>query len=195
MPAIANTAAELRVSNHVWEKNKNVTGIFQDASGAPDICPAGFLVKPVSLMPNEGYTGINNENAWVMQPADTADATGEVYFCNTFDVQELVDVHGNVYKVGANTLGLEIPAGQRGTFTRIDGMEMHDQIRLGVGNFAATPTVGQYATIAGGLLTPSATAPTTTGTLYFEIMSTGNFTVGAYQGFGYVQVRAKRVLA
>jgi hypothetical protein len=195
MAAIANTAAELRVSNHVWKKNKNVTGLFQDAGGAPDICPAGFLVKPVSLMPCEGYTGINNEDAWIMQAADTADATGEVYFCNTFDVQELVDGQGNVYKVGAGTLGLPIPAGQRGTYTRIDGIEEHDQIRFGIGNFAATPTVGQYATIAGGMLTPSATAPTATGTLYFEIMSTGNFTAGAYQSFGYVQVRAKRVLA
>lgn len=195
MAAIAKTAAELRVSNHVWEKNKNVTGLFHNASDAGEICPAGFLVKPVSLLPNQGYTGIDNENAWIMQTAAEADATGEIYFCNTFNVQEIADANGNVYKVGANTLGLPLPADMRGTYTRIDGLEMHDQIRFGEGNFTAAPTVGKFATIADGLLTPAASAPTDAGTLYFEIMSTGTFTVGAYAGFGYVQVRAHRVIA
>lgn len=196
MAAIANTAAELRVSNHVWQKNKNVTGLYQDASNsnAPDICPAGYLVKPVSLMPCEGYSGIKNENAWIMNMADDTDATGEVYFCNTFNVQEVTDALGNVYKVGPNTLGLAIPAGERGTFTRIDGMEMHDQIRFGIGNFKSAPTVGKFATIEDGLLKPADTAPTTTGELYFEIMATGNFTTGAYAAFGYVDVRAHRVI-
>ena len=195
MAAIAKTAAELRVSNHVWEKNKNVTGLFQNASDAGEICPAGFLVKPVSLLPNQGYTGIDNENAWIMKTAAAADATGEIYFCNNFNVQEISDNNGNVYKVGANTLGLPLPADVRGTYTRIDGLEMHDQIRFGEGNFTAAPTVGEFATIADGLLTPADTAPTDAGTLYFEIMSTGTFTVGAYAGFGYVQVRAHRVVA
>lgn len=196
MAAIANTAAELRVSNHVWQKNKNVTGLYQDASNsnAPDICPAGYLVKPVSLMPCEGYTGVKNENAWIMNMADDTDATGEVYFCNTFNVQEVTAPDGNIYKVGANTLGLSLPAGERGTFTRIDGTEMHDQIRFGIGNFKSTPTVGQFATIEDGLLKPAAAAPTATGTLYFEIMATGTFTTGAYASFGYVDVRAHRVI-
>lgn len=190
MAAIAKTAAELRVSNHVWEKNKNVTGLLV----VDEVCPAGFLVKPVSLLPNQGYLDTNNENAWHMDTATAEDATGEIYFCNTFNVQEIADNNGNVYKVGANTLGLPLPAGMRGTFTRIDGLEMHDQIRFGEGNFTATPTVGEFATIADGLLTPAASAPTDAGTLYFKIMGTGTFTVGAYAGFGYVDVRAYRVI-
>lgn len=194
MAAIAKTAAELRVSNHVWEKNKNVTGIFQ-MNGAGDICPAGFLVKPVSLLPNQGYFDApDNENAWIMNTAAAADATGEIYFCNTFDVQELQDVNGNVYKVGANTLGLPLPVNAFGTFTRIDGLEMHDQIRFGEGNFTAAPNEGEFATIANGLLAPAENAPTDAGTLYFKIMGTGTFTVGAYAGFGYVDVRAYRVI-
>ena len=193
MAAIANTAAELRVSNHVWEKEKNVTGLFQ-TSGADDICAAGFLVKRGALLPNEGYTGIKNENAWYMNAATADDATDEIYFCNTFGVQELADAQGNTYKIGRDTLGLAIPAGQRGTYTRVDGIQSHDIIRFGAGNFSSTPTVGQFATIANGLLAPAASAPTTAGTLYFEVLSTGVFTVGAYAGPTYYEVRAKRVL-
>lgn len=195
MAAIANTAAELRVSNHLWEKNKNITGKYQE-SATDTICNAGFLCKPVSLMPNDGYpvaAGIYNENAWIMNLADDTDATGEVYFCNTFDVQEIA-AGDNIFRVGAKTLGLPLPAGERGTFTRIDGFEMHDHIRFGVGNFKSTPTVGQYATIEDGLLKPAAAAPSTTGELYFEILGTGTFTEGAYAAFTYYDVRAMRVI-
>lgn len=192
MAAIANTAAELRVSNHLWEKNKNITGKYQE-SATDTICNAGFLCKRAGRLPCDGYgTAIYNENAWLMNMADDTDATGEVYFCNTFDVQEIA-AGDNIFRVGAKTLGLPIPAGERGTFTRIDGYDAHDQIRFGVGNFKSTPTVGQYATIEDGLLKPSASAATTTGELYFEILATGYFTEGAYQGFAYYDVRAVRV--
>ena len=193
MAAIAYTAAELRVSNHLWEKNKNITGKYQE-SATDTICNAGFLCKPVSQLPCDGYsTAIYNENAWLMNMADDTDATGDVYFCNTFDVQEIA-AGDNIFRVGAKTLGLPLPAGERGTFTRIDGFEMHDQIRFGVGNFKSTPTVGQYATIEDGLLKPAASAPTTTGELYFEILATGTFTEGAYAAFTYYDVRAMRVI-
>ena len=192
MAAIANTAAELRVSNHLWEKNKNITGKYQE-SATDAICNAGFLCKRAGRLPCDGYgTAIYNENAWLMNMADDTDATGEVYFCNTFDVQEIA-AGDNIFRVGAKTLGLPIPAGERGTFTRIDGYDAHDQIRFGVGNFKSTPTVGQYATIEDGLLKPAASAPTTTGALYFEILATGYFTEGAYQSFAYYDVRAARV--
>lgn len=193
MAAIANTAAELRVSNHLWEKNKNITGKFQESS-ADAICAAGFLCVPVSQLPCEGYEAaeIKNENAWLMNAAE--DGAGDVYFCNTFDVQEIA-AGENIFRVGAKTLGLALPAGERGTFTRIDGIEMHDHIRFGVGNFASTPTVGQYATIENGLLKPAAAAPETAGELYFEILATGVFTEGAYAAFTYYDVLAKRVLA
>ena len=192
MAVIADTAAELRVSNHVWEKTKNVTGLYQDAANndAPDTCAAGYLVKPVGLMDNEGYANIKNENAWIMNMADAADATGEVYFCNTFGVQEITAPDGNIYKVGPNTLGLPIPAGERGTYTRIEHL---DHIRFGVGNFASTPTVGKFATIDDGLLKPANAAPTTTGELYFEVVGTGTFTTGAYAGFAYYDVIAHRM--
>lgn len=187
-----NTAFELRVSNHVWEKQKNITGLYKPDE-TPVTCYAGQLVVQETQLPNEGYTGLNNENAWVMGgPGD--DLTQDIYACNTFNVNEIQDpVTGNIYKVGSNTLGLPIPAGQRGTYTRIDEGDM---MRFGIGNFTAAPTVGQYAVInAAGVLVPSAVIPTGINTLYFEVLSTGSFTQGAYASFAYYLLRAKRVRA
>ena len=185
---VPNTAFELRVSNHIWDKQKNITGLYQN-SATPELCPAGFLVQETTQIPNEGYTGLNNENAWFMKTA--ADATQTIYACNTFNVNEIQDpVTGNIYKVGSNTLGLPIPAGQRGTYTRIDEGDM---MRFGVGNFTAAPEANKYAVIANGMLTAQAEAPTAQGTLYFEVLSTGSFTQGAYASFAYYLLRAKRV--
>lgn len=186
---MANTAFEMRVSNHMFDTTKNVTGLYQ-VSGVDTECPAGLLVKETTQLPNEGYTGVNNENAWYMNAA--ANGVGTIYACNTFNVQMVTAPDGNVYKIGKNTLGLPIPAGMRGTYTRIDEEELY---RFGVGNFTAAPTEGQkIATIgAGGLLTAGTAAPETAGALYFEILETGKFTVGAYSGFAYYLLRAKRV--
>lgn len=185
-----NTAFELRVSNHVWEKQKNITGFYKPGE-APAACYAGQLVVQGIQLPNEGYIGLNNENAWIMGNP-TGNDTRDIYACNTFNVNEIQDpVTGNIYKVGSNTLGLPIPAGQRGTYTRIDEGDM---MRFGVGNFNGTPTVGQYATVnQKGALEPSASIPTGINTLYFEVLSTGSFTQGAYASFAYYLLRAKRV--
>lgn len=194
MAAITNSAFELRVSNHMFDTTKNVTGAFQEGSPAADaVCAAGFLVVPGERLDNEGYTGVKNENAYIMGAA--SDATAEaIYACNTFNVQELADGIGNVYKVGTNTLGLPIPAGQRGTYTRIDEGDM---MRFGVGNFTTAVSTNGFVTLGtsanAGLLVPAASAPTDTGALYFEIVESGTFTQGAYAAFGYVLVKAHRV--
>lgn len=200
MPNIEDTAFELRVSNHMFDTTKNITGKYQEGSPAADAeCPAGFLVVPGTRLPNEGYfdetagTGIRNENAYLMGAA--GDATAEaIYACNTFDVQEIAGPFGTAYKVGSNILGLPILAGHRGTYTRIDEGDM---MRFGIGNFTAAISDNGFATIGAttnaGKLVPAAAAPTDTGALYFEIVETGNFTQGAYAGFGYVLVKAHRV--
>lgn len=193
MAAIANSAFELRVSNHMFDTTKNITGKFQEGSPAADaVCAAGFLVVPGDKLPNEGYADLVNENAYIMgAAAATAEA---IYACNTFNVQELTDAFGNAYKVGTNTLGLAIPAGQRGTYTRLDE---GDILRLGVGNFSAAISTNKFATVGAsanaGKLVPAASAPTATGTWYFSIEGSGNFTQGAYSGFGYVDVKVHRV--
>lgn len=193
MAAITNSAFELRVSNHLFDTTKNITGKFQNSTPADEECAAGFLVVPGERLPNEGYADIKNENAYYMGAAATA--TDEaIYACNTFNVQEVTDPLGNVYKVGTNTLGLPIPAGQRGTYTRIDEGDM---MRFGIGNFTTAISTNGFATLGtstnAGKLVPAASAPTTTGALYFEIVGSGTFTQGAYAAFGYVLVKAHRV--
>lgn len=194
MAAIANSAFELRVSNHMFDTTKNITGKFQEGSPAADaVCAAGFLVVPGDKLPNEGYADLVNENAYIMGAAASATAEA-IYACNTFNVQELTDAFGNAYKVGTNTLGLAIPAGQRGTYTRLDE---GDILRLGVGNFTTAISTNGFATLGtstnAGKLVPAASAPTATGTWYFSIEGSGNFTQGAYSGFGYVDVKVHRV--
>lgn len=192
MAAIENTAFELRVSNHMFDTTKNITGKFQEGSPATDaVCAAGFLVVPGERLDNEGYADVKNENAYIMGAAATA-TDGAIYACNTFNVQEIAGPFGTVYKVGSNILGLPIPAGERGTYTRIDEGDM---MRFGIGNFTGAISTNGFATIANGLLTPAAAAPTDMGALYFEIVESGNFTQGAYAGFGYVLVKAHRVHA
>jgi hypothetical protein len=194
MAAITNSAFELRVSNHLFDTTKNITGKFQEGSPAADaVCAAGFLVVPGERLQNEGYAStVKNENAYIMGAAAATDEA--IYACNTFNVQELAGPFGTVYKVGSNTLGLPIPAGERGTYTRIDEGDM---IRFGIGNFTTAISTNGYATLGtstnAGKLVPAASAPTTTGALYFEIVESGNFTQGAYAGFGYVLVKAHRV--
>ena len=131
MAAITNSAFELRVSNHMFDTTKNITGRFQNSTPADELCAAGFLVVPGDKLPNEGYSGVYNENAYIMGAAGTATADA-LYACNTFNVQELTDAFGNAYKVGSNILGLPIPAGQNGTYTRLDE---GDICRFGIGNF------------------------------------------------------------
>jgi hypothetical protein len=151
-------------------------------------------VVPGNKLPNEGYgASVYNENAYLMGAAGTATADA-LYACNTFNVQELTDSFGNAYKVGTNTLGLPVPAGQRGTYTRLDE---GDICRFGIGNFTTAISTNGYATLGtstnAGKLVPGASAPTTTGTWYFTIEGSGKFTQGAYASFDYVDVKVHRV--
>lgn len=193
MAAITNSAFELRVSNHLFDTTKNITGKFQNSTPADELCAAGFLVVPGDKLANEGYSGIYNENAYIMGAAGTATAEA-LYACNTFNVQELTDALGNAYKVGSNTLGLAVPAGQRGTYTRLDE---GDICRFGIGNFTTAISTNGYGTLGtstnAGKIVPAASAPTATGTWYFTIEGSGKFTQGAYAGFDYVDVKVHRV--
>lgn len=195
MAEIKNSAFEIKVSNHEFESADNITGLFQNASGDAETCAAGFLCVTDALLQNEGYpAGVLNGNTWSMKAAaSTVNAGIPVYACNTFGVNELTDATtGEVYKVNANTLGLAIPAGRLGTFTRIDFTG--DRIyRFGVGNANAAVGSNKYFTIAAGMLAPASAAPTANGAVYFELLGTGTFTQGAWAAFGYVDVRARHV--
>lgn len=201
MASIANTAFEVSVSNITRNNIQNIPGYFGAVAegvftGA--ICPSGFLCVKSALAPSEGYTaqGILNGNTWQMVTAANGnsadgfagDHTG-LYAFNSYDVRQVQGNDGNVYKLGANFLGLELPAGVRGDFTEV---VVGEQYTFGEGNFSTLPADDDeiYATISNGLLVASDTKPTGGTGVYFEILRTKGFTVGARSaGFnGYVCV-------
>lgn len=194
MAYINNTAFEPRITNNRCEDLVNITGRYQEAS-ADAVCSAGMLCVRVSQLPNEGYTGVYNENAWIMNAAaDSVTANDVIYASNTYEWPMVSGNNGNIWAVGYSTLGLPIPEGRDGTFTRID-FNGENVYRFGVGNLSAALGSNTYFTIANGLLTPAASAPTDNGAIYFELRGTGNFTEGTRNSFGYVDVVAKTVVA
>lgn len=194
MSYIAKTAFETRVTNGRFDDLQNITGRYQAGSPAADAdCSAGLLCVRASKLPCEGFTGIYNENAWIMNAAaDTATADDVIYAANTYDWQLLADQNGNLFSVGHGTLGLGIPAGRNGTFTRIDFDGQH-VYRFGEGNLSTAISTNKFFTIANGLLVPAASAPTDAGSIYFELAGTGAFTEGASAGFTYYDAIAKKI--
>lgn len=194
MAYIANTAFEARITNNDRDNLANVAGLYQASSANAD-CSAGLLVVRNGKVPVEGFTGLYNENTWYMNAA-TADANADdvIYACNTYDNQLVSGANGNAYFIGTATLGLGVPAGRYGNFTRInfDGQSVY---RFGVGNLSAALSTNTFFTIANGLLVPAASAPATAGAIYFELRGTGNFVEGTRDSFGYVDVVGRKVSA
>lgn len=203
MASIANTAFEVSVSNITRNETQNVPGYFGSGVGAafaPDVCPAGFLVVRSELTVSEGYERFNrlNGNTWNFIAAAngnaaegrTGDHTG-IYAFNSYDVNQVSQGAApwqNTWKVGANTLGLELPAGVRGDFTELI---VGEQYKWAAGNFSTAPSdeTTIYATIANGLLVASATKPAAGSGVYLKIWRQNvPFTVGSRDaGFtGYV---------
>lgn len=188
------TAFEARVTNNFRDDLINVTGRYQASSADAD-CDAGRLVIRNGQLPCEGFTGVKNENAWYMNDATSTTKAGEVvYAANTYEVQMLQGKHGNMYAVGTETLGLGIPAGRDGTFTKIvfDGDHAY---RFGIGNVNAEISTNTFFTIDAGQLKPAEAAPTANGALYFKLLDTGKFTEGTTASFEYVDVQACKVYA
>lgn len=194
MALIEKTAFECKVTGNEFNGIANVAGQFQTAAGAAEICSAGFLCTIKGPLPGEGYTGINNMNAYIFQAAAAPGVDDVVYACNTGNVNMVTGVGGNNYKIGANTLGLPIPAGETGNFTEIDFKANTKIYRFGVGNLSTALGTNKFFTVANGLLVPAAAAPTAAGSVYFELVDTGTFTEGPWAAFGYVDVKARAVL-
>lgn len=198
MAYIANTAFEIKVSNHEFDSIANITGKYQASNADAEICP-GFLATRASLVVNEGYDQVGpagstvtltNTNTWVMNDAvDSDTAQKGIYACNPFDVNMASDGQGNFWKVGANTLSIKVPAGYLTTWTKIE-FNNNNVYRFGIGNLSTTLGSNTYFTIDDGLLVPGASAPATAGVPYFELVRSGTFTEGAYAAFDYVDVRA-----
>lgn len=181
MASIPKTGFEVKVTNMQYNATQNIAGTFVNASGDPEVCASGFLCTRKALLPNTGY-GVNNGNAWTMEAAASGapSATGtrpHLYAFNSYDVNK-ASQGNNTWMVGANTFGLELPAGEIGDFTEIIENE---QYVFGSGNFFTAPTdvtTTIYATIANGLLVASATAPAAGIGFWFEITAKVNITTG-----------------
>lgn len=193
MAFIPNTAFEARIVNDRFDDLANIAGKYVTADGPAD-CSAGLLCVLAEQTYCEGFTGIKNENSWIMNAAG-ADANIDVpvYACDPHD-WPLIGNGRNLWAVGVETLGLGIPSGRYGSFRRIhfDNVSVY---RFGIGNLSAALSTNTYFTIANGLLVPAAAAPTAAGSIFFELAGTGNFTEGTTASFQYVDVVACRVSA
>lgn len=189
MASIANTAFEVCVSNITRNETQNIPGYFGAGVGTEfvaDICPSGFLCVRSELTASEGYENITtpllNGNTWRMVAATngivegrTGDHTG-IYAFNSYDTA-MAKQGDNRWRLGANTLGLELPAGERGDFTELI---VGEQYCFAAGNFSTAPTdltTTIYATISNGRLVAGSSAPTDGG-IYLKIYRAKNFTVG-----------------
>lgn len=197
MAYIANTAFEARITNNAQDALAHIAGLYQADSATAD-CSAGLLCVRASQAPNEGFdnpsgTRIYNENTWIMNAAaSTATVDDVIYACDTYDTQLITAPGGQSYFVGRETLGLGVPAGRYGNFTRID-FDNQSVYRFGIGNLSGAIGSNTCFTIANGLLVPAASAPTDTGAVYFELRGTGNFVAGNGLSFTYYDVVARKV--
>lgn len=182
MASIPDTGFEVKMTNMQYNAVQNIAGVFQNAAGEAEACPSGFLCTRRELLPNSGYGGLKNGNTWIMEAANSGapSATGtvpKIYACNSYDVNKAVQ-GGNRWMMGANTFGLELPAGDTGAFTEI---VENEQYVFGAGNFATAPAgldTARYVTIQDGLLVASATAPAAGAGFWFEIIEKVSLTVG-----------------
>lgn len=193
---IDKTMFEVTVSNSLRNQTQNVAGKFGTGTGAGFSaldCSAGILCVQNGLLPLEGYEAFNkvNGNSWFFNAAEdgnaglTGDHTG-IYACNNYDVNKVTS--GDLaYNLGAKTLGLGVPANERGDFTEII---IGEQYTFGKGNFSTAPGVGVstgFATISNGRLVYSASVPETGSGVYFQILRTKPVNEGTtYWGEGYV---------
>lgn len=200
---MANYMFEVTVSNSVRNQTQNVPGKFGTGTGGsfnPLVCQAGTLCVQNGLIPSEGYEAFNilNGNTWYFNAAASGKVVGQpgdhtgIYAFNNYDVNKAVS-GDNQWNLGANTLGLPLPAGNRGDFCELI---VGEQYTWGKDNFTAVPTEGQiYATIANGQWTPTQTAPTD-GSVYAQILRTKPVNEGTtFWGDGYVLVIRRSVAA
>lgn len=203
MAIIEKTAFEARITNNSNDTLVNIAGKYQESAADAD-CSAGLLCVRVSRLPVEGLSGTfngvtvtrYNENTWLMNAATSAATANDViYACNTYDNQLLPGKGANKYFVGRETLGLGVPAGRYGNFTRIN-FDNESVYRFGEGNVTVNTEGDTYFTIDDdGTLTSVTAQPDTAGDIYFELRETGNFIEGTNDSFGYYDLVACKVAA
>lgn len=185
MSFIEETIFEVAIPDGV----KNTSGKFGkivDNNFVSEDCSAGFLCVQHSLTDNEGYedASYKNGNDWNFIAATDGTASGTlgdatgIYAFNNYARNRAVDGNGNVWYEGRNTLGIGLPASERGDFKEL---VVGKQYFFGKGNFATAPSgdTHKYATIKDGRLVATATEPTTGGEVYFKIIGETGVTEGS----------------
>lgn len=181
MATIANTAFELYTTTHAADTEVVVPGYFGSYSGdtfTGDVCPSGFLVVPQAKAPLTGYehaappVTLTNGNCWNFVAAangTSATSNNTGIFAQDYQGVPQATIQGNLYNIGAKTLGLELPKDERGDFREI---QVGKQYKFASGNFTAAPTAAnKYCAIANGRLTPASSKPASG--LYFEYFGDG----------------------
>lgn len=159
MAFIEKTAFLPRMWNNRNNDLQNIAGKYGTVSSgvtSPADCSAGFICQKGAHLSTGGY-----------QMTVAADGKNDVYICNPGDVQR-GNIGNGLYAEGINTLGLGIPAGRLGTYTKAIPGETY---AFGEGNFSTLvdATTNKYATIVNGLLVGSSTVPADGTGIYFQL--------------------------
>lgn len=175
MTKIFDVASMACESVESWVKSAKF-GTGSDAAFVPANVTDGAFVTLGGLSDDTTYTGEkdwNVHNAYA--PATAALNAEDVYVIDISGVQEGI-IGGNVYKIGAKLVNLEVAAGYA---VRARALHKGDKFWLGEGNFASAPTVGAYANLTAGdvVLTPA--AATTAGQLNIAIRASKPMTIGS----------------
>lgn len=196
MAFINKTAFEIKNSNVSRNNTQHVSGKYVSSYTSETVyteadLSAGFLVVPTALTLSEGYEafGVKNGNDHFMIAAANGTSGGRygdhtgIYAFDNYDVEKAVN-GDNQWNVGFKTLGLGLPAGNRGDFCELI---VGENYAWGAGNHTAVPEDGEiYATIENGLLTPSSSAPAAGSGVYLELQKIDNFNEGmSYWGKRY----------
>ena len=183
--AISEYAFQPRRWNNRYDDLQTITGLYGSWSGASFItasCNAGTICNKGDGIPAGG-------NYMVV----ASDGSAELYLCNPCDVERLSDAK-NTWAVGAETLGLGLPIGKKGPFTKA---KVGETYAFGPSNFATLVTASdKYATVSNGLLVGTSNAPSAGDGWYFELdteMGIDAFVEGNYNAFSRYNLVAKYI--
>lgn len=139
--------------------SKNRTGIYL-VGATPTAIGAGAIGVITGLATDTTVYGVGHKdfNKLTFAYEATPTAGVSVYIADPVKISDGT-INGNVYRIGAKTVGLSASAGEYIAWRKA---EVGDQFLLGADNFASAPTVGQYAnrTNASVDYTPNASVGT-----------------------------------
>ena len=163
------------------------TGLYQVGSTNTAVDSGAFVIAG-ALADNTLYSAysitLKDFNTFVIKAPVAAEVTAvnaNVFVVDPIKVSDGT-IASNIYREGAKTLGLGAAAGEK---TAIRKLFLNDQFIIGLENFAAAPTVGQYAilTAADTILTAAAAIPATGFAVRVECIWNVSQGINAIKGY------------